>query len=661
MFKTIRAKLITIIALILLLTAVVIIYFTHRDVGREIMRIEQNNVENILDSAFVNIREVYRDLISDRVTSIEMTKDRLKRESGVILSILDLYLGEQDLLLGVNEQELQETFINWLWNLDTGTTSFFMADSGYNVVFDTEISLAGRQLSDIEDIKGQPLSQVVNMPGAGYNQFVVFSPGSSSGDDHRQRLGFLTFLPQWEWILGAFVDISYIEEAEAARIVQLLQGLENQFSEVRIAETGSMFIFDRQGELLVTPDRVADLQDLKLHFPDLAGSVADNYSMRISVDGKNTIAYTRYFRPLNWYLSALIPEAEIRAPAQSLVRSQSMIIAAIFLLGAIAVLFFVRHISRPLGILAREAENMASRDLTADDSVSGPIIELIKKYHDEVGALAGSFMFMQEELRKNVRQLLETTAAKERFQSELNMARDIQMSIVPKKFPPFPDIREFDLFALLEPAREVGGDLYDFFMLDEDHLCFTLGDVSDKGMPAALYMAIARTLIQSHSANESSPALIMTRVNNDLSKDNPKSMFVTLIIAVMNIRTGHVRYANAGHNLPIILDREGNCNFVEGISGPVAGAMEGISYKELFIDLRPKDALFIYTDGITEAMNLKQELFSDEKLLLDACQAGTTEVEEFVKNIRERVVKFVDGAPQSDDITMLMLKYNGNK
>jgi phosphoserine phosphatase RsbU/P len=174
-------------------------------------------------------------------------------------------------------------------------------------------------------------------------------------------------------------------------------------------------------------------------------------------------------------------------------------------------------------------------------------------------------------------------------------------------------------------------------------------------------MAIARTLIQSHSANESSPALIMTRVNNDLSKDNPKSMFVTLIIAVMNIRTGHVRYANAGHNLPIILDREGNCNFVEGISGPVAGAMEGISYKELFIDLRPKDALFIYTDGITEAMNLKQELFSDEKLLLDACQAGTTEVEEFVKNIRERVVKFVDGAPQSDDITMLMLKYNGNK
>jgi phosphoserine phosphatase RsbU/P len=661
MFKTIRAKLITIMALILLLTAVVIIYFTHRDVGREVMRIEQNNVENLLDSAFVNIREVYRELISDRVASIEMAKDRLKRESGVILSILDLYLGEQDQLLGANEQELQETFINWLWNLDTGTTSFFMADSGYNVVFDTEMSLVGRQLADIEDIKGQSLSQVVNMPGAGYDQFVVFSPGSSSGDEHRQRLGFLTFLPQWEWILGAFIDISYIEEAEAARIVQLLQGLENQFSEVRIAQTGSMFIFDRQEELVVPPNRVKDVEGLRLQFPGLSESAGDARPERISVDGKITIAYTRYFRPLNWYLSALIPEAEIRAPAQSLVRSQSMIIAAIFLLGAIVALFFVRHISRPLGILAREAENMAGRDLTADDSVSGPIIELTKKYHDEVGALAGSFMFMQEELRKNVLQLLETTAAKERFQSELNMAREIQMSIVPKKFPPFPDIREFDLFALLEPAREVGGDLYDFFMLDEDHLCFTLGDVSDKGMPAALYMAIARTLIQSHSANESSPAAIMTRVNNDLSKDNPKSMFVTLIIAVINIRTGQVRYANAGHNLPIILDREGSCSFVEGISGPVAGAMEGIPYKELSIDLLPGDSLFIYTDGITEAMNNRQELFSDEKLLSAACQAGTTEVEEFIINIREKVVEFVDGAPQSDDITMLMLKYNGNK
>ena len=663
MFKTIRAKLISIVALILLLTAVTIIYFTHRDVGREVMRIEQNNVENILDSVFINIQEVYRDLISDRVTSIQTTKDRLKRESGVVFSILDLYLGEQDFILTMDrdKEQLQEKFLNWLWDLDAGSTSFFIADSEHNIVFDSEMTLAGHNLTDIKDIKGQALSKVINLPGAAYDQFVVFSPGSYVRDDHAQRLGYLTFFPVWKWVLGTYVDISYIEKAEEAKLDQLVHGLDNQFREVRIAETGSMFIFDYENELVVNPYRVQDLQSLKKRFPDLVMTVSEQDIVHIDVDGRRTIAYTRHFRPLQWYLSALIPEEEIRAPAQALVRNQSMIIALIFLFGAVATLFFVRHISQPLGILTQEAENMAARDLTSDDSHSDAILNLTRKYHDEVGALAGSFMFMQAELKKNVRQLLETTAAKERYMSELSMAREIQMSIVPKEFPPFPDIKEFDLFALLEPAREVGGDLYDYFMLDNDHLCFTVGDVSDKGMPAALYMAIARTLIQSHSSKESSPSKIMVRVNDDLSKDNPKNMFVTLIIAIMNIRTGHVRYANAGHNLPIILSPDSDCHYVQGVSGPVAGAMEGLPYKELSMDLSPGDALFIYTDGITEAMNINQELFSDDRLLNDIRQAETTEVENLVKIIRQRVVEFVDGAPQSDDITMLMLKYNGSR
>lgn len=441
---------------------------------------------------------------------------------------------------------------------------------------------------------------------------------------------------------------------------QLIQRLRNQFSQARIAETGSLFIFNQENELIVSPERFAESQDFRSFFPSLAEASQDNELIKSFVDGEKMIFYTRYFRPLGWYLGAMIPEAEIQAPAKSLVRSQSMIIAVIFLLGAIAAIFFVRHISRPLGILAEEAENMARRDLTADDSHSGQIVELTRKYHDEVGALAGSFMFMQEELRKNVRQLVETTAAKERFQSELNMARDIQMSMVPKKFPPFPEIKEFDLFAMLDPAREVGGDLYDFFMLDEDHLCFTLGDVSDKGMPAALYMAIARTLIQSHAASETSPALIMSRVNDDLSKDNPKSMFVTLIIAVMNIRTGNIRYANAGHNLPVVLAGRKKCHYAKGISGPVAGAMEGINYKEISIDLMPGQGLFLYSDGVTEAMNHNQDLFSDERLLCDMIDVQALDVEELIRNIRERVTIFADGAPQSDDITMLMLKYNGN-
>ncbi|MCA1743439.1 MAG: SpoIIE family protein phosphatase [Desulfovibrionales bacterium] len=351
---------------------------------------------------------------------------------------------------------------------------------------------------------------------------------------------------------------------------------------------------------------------------------------------------------------------ELDKPARNLVQSQSLIIGGIFFLGVLAAIFFVRHISGPLGVLTNQARKLAStEDPTSDDFDVNPLKKLTVRYHDEVGALAGSFIFMRQELRKNVLKLLDTTAAKERYESELNLAREIQMSMLPQKLPSFTGDVGVDLFAYLEPAREVGGDLYDYFMLDEDHLCFTVGDVSDKGMPASLYMAIARTLVQSHSAKETSPATIMTRVNNGLSKDNPKSMFVTMIIGILNIRTGKLRYANAGHNLPIVMRKNGESSFVKGISGPVAGAVEGIDYKELSIDLKPGDGLFLYTDGITEAMNKSQELFSDERLLEHAKMDKDSNSRDFVRDIGDSVFKFSDGAPQSDDITMLMLRYQG--
>lgn len=660
MLKSLRSKLLAMVALILLLTAVTILYFTHRDVGREVMRIEQNNAVNILDSVFLNIQGVYRGLISDRVMSIEMSKERLKRESGFVLSMLELYMGGHDEVLARNREDQQERFLNWLWDLDLGSTGFFIADNQGNIIFDTQVSLVGLALDDVSDIKGQSLSQVVNRPGAGYEQFVVFSAEGASRDaqqDH--RLGYLVFFPGWEWVLGSSVDISYIQAAETARLAELVQGLETQFRQMRIAETGSLMMFDSEGEILIAATAFQDRDSMEEHLSDLAGSGRNRESLIISADGQNIIALTRYFRPLEWYLSALIPEDELSAPAQNLVRSQSVIIGLIFVLGALAAVFFVRQISGPLVILAGQSKEMAVRDITSHEFDARPLQRLVDKYRDEVGELAGSFMHMQQELRKNVLKLVDATAARERYESELNMAREIQMSILPKKFPPFPEIKEFDLYAYLEPAREVGGDLYDYFLLDEDHLCFTVGDVSDKGMPASLYMAITRTLVQSHSGKDKSPAAIMSRVNDDLSRDNTKSMFVTMILGILNIRTGQVRYANAGHNLPIVFKSRGECAFVPGISGPVAGAMEGMNYKELSLDLEPGDGLFIYTDGVTEAMNPQKELFSDEKLLQDVAVLENAGVEEVIQAVRQRVVEFADSAPQSDDITMLMLRYNG--
>ncbi len=660
MFKTIRSRLIFIIALILLLTAAVIIFFTHRDVGREMTRVEQNNAENILSSVFLNIQGVYRGLIFDRVNSIDEAKARLHRETRIILSGFNLPEVPQNETAKEDTQAHREKSIKWLQALDSETTDFFVADSDKNIFFSSQAEFTGQNLDNMQDIRGEPLSDAVNREETAHEQYIVFSPGTREADQG-QNLAYLSYFPRFEWILGAFVDITSIQEAEQARMDQLIQELESQFRQARIADSGSLFIFDQDQELVIEPEDIAGDWEIASFFPELARESRETELARSNIDmgGETMIVLTRHFRPLDWYLSAMIPEAEIQAPAQGLVQRQSWIIMGIFLIGAAATVFFVRQISRPLALLAGHTRDLAGKDLTSDEFESEKIVALTRKHRDEVGELAGSFLYMQEELKKNVRKLLETTAAKERYESELSLARDIQMSIVPKNFPAFPHRKEFDLFAMLEPAREVGGDLYDFFLVDDEHLCFALGDVSDKGMPAALYMAITRTLIQSHAAKEKSPAKIMTLVNNDLSKDNPNSMFVTLIIGIMNIATGHIRYANAGHNLPIILNREGHFSFVKGISGPVAGAMEGIDYKELQVDLGSGESLFVYTDGVTEAMNQKQELFSDERLLQAALQAQDLELERLLQNIREQVKTFAAGTPQSDDITMFVLRYHG--
>ena len=200
-------------------------------------------------------------------------------------------------------------------------------------------------------------------------------------------------------------------------------------------------------------------------------------------------------------------------------------------------------------------------------------------------------------------------AQKERMQDELNIGREIQMSMLRQDFPVYPDRDEFDLAATILPAREVGGDFYDFFFVDQDHLCLCVGDVSGKGVPAALFMAVTKTLIKSRASSDDSPASIMTYVNDALCEGNEACMFVTLFLAFVNVKTGALVYSNAGHNPPNLKRRSGNVERLSDRHGPVAGAMEGLAFKESAINLEQGDALVFYTDGVTEAMNPEGALF----------------------------------------------------
>lgn len=250
-------------------------------------------------------------------------------------------------------------------------------------------------------------------------------------------------------------------------------------------------------------------------------------------------------------------------------------------------------------------------------------------------------------------------AQKDRMAEELNIGRDIQMSMMPVDFPQAPDTTEFTLHARLEAARELGGDFYDFFFLDESHICLCVGDVSGKGVPAALFMAITKTLIRSSAENSRSTADIITEANNALAKGNANCMFVTLFIAICDTRSGEITYTNAGHNPPYVIQADGKLLRMDKRHGPVGGAMEGISYREDKVILHPGDTLFMFTDGVTEAQNIEEELFEEERLIECLGQHGREDVESLNNALMSHLHNFESGAEQADDITMLSFRYQG--
>ena len=253
---------------------------------------------------------------------------------------------------------------------------------------------------------------------------------------------------------------------------------------------------------------------------------------------------------------------------------------------------------------------------------------------------------------RNLKRLNKINHQKEKMQNELHIARAIQMAMVPKTFPPFPDRHDIDMAATIVPAKEVGGDLYDFYIHD-DRLFFCIGDVSGKGIPASLVMAVTRSLFRTVSAHEKSPQRIVTAMNESMSESNENNMFVTFFCGVLDMQTGHLRYCNAGHNAPVLLTD--TISKLEVVPNLPLGIMKGMHFQEQEMDLRYDDAIFLYTDGLTEAENPVHELFGEKRMLeaLHGRQASMNHL----KSMEDAVRGFVAEAPQSDDLTMLFIHY----
>lgn len=340
---------------------------------------------------------------------------------------------------------------------------------------------------------------------------------------------------------------------------------------------------------------------------------------------------------------------------ENLARSQTTILVLLLVIMVISLYTALKlgnRIVKPMNVMMDEITNFQTGNV---------VFEMRDEYRtgDEIEELAKAFTDVSHKTMEYVKKIMAITAEKERIGAELSVATQIQEDMLPNIFPPYPERKEFDLIASMNPAKEVGGDFYDFYMIDHDHLGVTIADVSGKGVPAALFMVISKTLLKNYALMGASPKEVLEYVNHQLCQSNKADMFVTVWIAKIELSTGKVVAANAGHEFPAIKRSDGSFELFKDRHGFVVGGMDGISYKEYSFKLEKGDSFFVYTDGVAEANNVNNELFGTDRMIEALNRHSDDDMSDFLVGVRSDIDSFVGEAPQFDDITMLYFRYYG--
>lgn len=427
-------------------------------------------------------------------------------------------------------------------------------------------------------------------------------------------------------------DLVYIWDADAADTVDgtCLLGYHEEYMENGKEEVEKIY---KQNP----PEEISFEND------DVYGYIASAYSPLFNSEGE----------------PVAVVGADVYVPdmKEDIVSSLLVIIAAIIVIILMAVFIFFNFVRKkivnPIYTLHDVSKNVVD-NLEAENNLHIDI-----KTGNEIEELADSFERMYAEVKSYISRLSAVTAEKERIGAELDVATRIQASMLPCIFPAFPERDEFEVYATMDPAKEVGGDFYDFFMVDEDNLAVVVADVSGKGIPAALFMVIGKTLIKDHTTSGKDLGTVFTEVNQLLCESNSEELFITAFVGVLNLKTGNFRYVNAGHEIPFIAKKNGEFKPYKIRAAFVLAGMEGIQYKSGEMQLEPGDKLFQYTDGVTEATDKDNQLFGMERLEKTLAKLADKTPAEILEGVKADIDEFVGDAPQFDDITMLCLEYRG--
>ncbi|MCI8371537.1 MAG: SpoIIE family protein phosphatase [Lachnospiraceae bacterium] len=465
----------------------------------------------------------------------------------------------------------------------------------------------------------------------------------------------------------------------------LIENIKKMVQSTTIGESGYAFLINTDGMNVIANansdgnseiNRFHDnlLQSRNKELTDIIEQISNSGSgiSQVTLDGKESYLAWSPLSVTDWVMVTVIglDDASIVTPIEDLqdhintitqltiedINSKMMLIAGMFIGVALVITLlvillsnqFAKRLTRPIYTLTEGAETISSGNLDYRIQVDSD---------DETALLGEAFNHMTESLKEYIQNLSQVTAEKERIGTELDIARNIQASMLPCIFPAFPDRQEFDIYATMDPAKEVGGDFYDFFMVDERHLAIVMADVSGKGVPAALFMVIGKTLIKDHTRPDRDLGEVFTEVNELLCESNSEGLFITAFEGVLDLVTGELTFVNAGHEPPYICKAGKNYELYKIRAAFVLAGMEGMCYKCGTIQLEPGDRLFQYTDGVTEATNGEKELYGMERLEMILNRNVQAAPSELLPAVKADIDAFVGEAPQFDDITMLCMEY----
>ena len=481
----------------------------------------------------------------------------------------------------------------------------------------------------------------------------------------------------------------YTPDGELAAVVGsdlFLHAMEKEVQGL-VSDGGYSWIVNRDGHVIYSPNpelmqmnESANAVDLRAsENKDLADLLNDAMSggTEVRVVTVNGVAFYMQGVPIEtvgWTLFSAFPKetvdqvevalldsydqitSEARSAYQEAIRQRgnsTLILLGLLALAAASGAALVgKRIVKPLNTITGRISSLSEQNLEfkMEDSY---------RTGDEIEVLAESFANLSHRTVQYVEEVKRVTAEKERIGTELHMAKQIQEGMLPSIFPAFPDRPEFELYATMDPAKEVGGDFYDFFLIDDDHLGLVMADVSGKGVPGALFMMASKIILHSCAMQGGTPEEILSQANQTICANNPMEMFVTVWLGILELSTGKLTAANAGHEYPIIKRANGSFELFKDKHGFVIGAIEGVCYKGYVLELRPGDKLFLYTDGVPEATDEDKEMFGTERMLTALNKFQGRAPDEILTSMRRTVDNFVGDAEQFDDLTMLCLEYKG--